>query len=116
MAVLASFGFKETTSDDWVTVGMMIMYSYIILSLTQDLLWTMFPQWNYIGQQSITVPHHWQVHNHCFSLQDNQGISGTKISQWEHYKCMLDRHGPDAFWYMPETIVLQRLAFNTLMS
>lgn len=73
----------------------------------QDLLWTMFPQWDYITQQSIAVPSYWQVHNHCFALSNNQGISGTKISQWNHYKCMRDKHGPDAFQYMPKTIILQ---------
>ena len=87
------------------------MFPYILFAfIPQDLLWTMYPQWNFINKQSVTVPSYWQIHNHCFALTDNQGISGTKISQWEHYKCMRNRYGPDAFWYMPETVVLQRLS------
>ncbi len=75
----------------------------------QDLLWTMIPQWNnFQTAQTPNLPRPWQVHNHCLSLRDGQGISGNKISQWNLYKCMRDKHGPIEYNYMPESLVLPR--------
>ncbi|XP_019855248.1 PREDICTED: tubulin polyglutamylase TTLL4-like [Amphimedon queenslandica] len=91
MAILRPYGFQETHSDDW------------------DLLWTLIPQWDYLHTASTrNLPRPWQVHNHCLSLHDGDGISGTKASQWKHYQCMVSKFGTEKYNYMPETFILPR--------
>lgn len=72
----------------------------------QDLLWSMTPQWHYLTHESIEFPRRWQVHNHCFGLDNLEGVSGTKVSQWKHFKCMQDAFGEDEYNFMPESYVL----------
>ena len=75
----------------------------------KDLLWTMVPQWSYLHTAlTPALPRPWQVHNHCLSLHDGKGISGTKVSQWQFFKCMMTKYGSQHFDYMPETLVLPR--------
>ena len=47
-----------------------------------------------------------QVHNHCFGLENLEGVSGSKVSQWKHFKCMQDAFGEYEFNFMPESFVL----------
>ena len=69
----------------------------------------MVPQWDYLHMSSTRdLPRPWQIHNHCLSLTDKRGISGTKVSQWELYSCMRDKYGPEEFSYMPKSLVLPR--------
>ena len=76
----------------------------------QDLLWTMIPQWTFLHTAATPhLPRPWQVHNHCLSLSDRRGISGSKVSQWELYRCMREKYGEVDFSYMPETFILPRL-------
>ena len=88
-----------------------IVWVYIAKpSFVQDLLWTMVPQWDFFHTAAIPhLPRPWQVHNHCLSLSDRQGISGSKVSQWELYRCMREKYGEEDFSYMPETFILPRL-------
>ena len=58
------------------------------------------------------LPRPWQIHNHCLALTDKRGISGSKVSQWELFKCMKDKFGPEEFSYMPETLVIPRYVIN----
>lgn len=82
----------------------------------QDLLWAMIPQWDYLPRASTpNLPRLWQVHNHCLSLHNQRGISGSKTSQWELFKCMRNKYGEDEFHYMPECIVLPRYAGSKAM-
>ena len=77
---------------------------------TQDLLWTMVPQWDYLQKTATPrLPRPWQTHNHCLALTGQQGISGTKVSQWELYQCMRNKYGENEFSYMPDTYILPRL-------
>ncbi|CAI8021259.1 Deoxyadenosine kinase [Geodia barretti] len=94
-AILEPYGFVETHSDDW------------------DLLWTMVPQWEALHTTKTPgLPRPWQVHNHCLSLSNSRGISGSKVSQWEMYRCMREKHGEEAFSYMPDTFILPKERFR----
>eukprot|EP00117_Sycon_ciliatum_P003274 scpid64433/ scgid2094/ Tubulin polyglutamylase TTLL4; Tubulin--tyrosine ligase-like protein 4 len=90
MTIFSPHGFEETTGNHW------------------DLLWTMVPQWENMAK---TGNHHykpkpWQVHNHCLGLKNNEGMAGTKESQWKHVWQMQLRYGEEEFGFMPETLVL----------
>ena len=77
----------------------------------------MIPQWDYLHTASTpNLPRPWQVHNHCLSLHDGIGISGSKVSQWELYKCMRKKHGPQEFNYMPESLVIPRCVYFKYLS
>ena len=74
----------------------------------------MIPQWDYLSLASTpNLPQPWQVHNHCLSLHNQRGISGSKASQWELFKCMRDKYGAEEFHYMPECVILPRLMSNS---
>ncbi len=107
MAILGPYGFKETTSDDWVCFPLLLQKQNIILRLVKDLLWTMVPQWDFFPRASTPLlPRTWQVHNHCLPLTNNRGIAGGKVSQWKLFKCMRDKYGAKEFSYMPESLSL----------
>lgn len=73
----------------------------------------MVPQWNHLHLAATpNLPRPWQTHNHCLSLTGNRGISGSKVSQWELFRCMRERHGAAEFSYMPESLVLPELVVN----
>ena len=112
MAILAPYGFTETHSDDWVITISSVFLSLnliktLIMTIIQDLLWTMVPQWDHFHTASTRgLPRPWQIHNHCLALTNKRGISGGKVSQWQLYKCMRDKYGPMEFSYMPESLVI----------
>ena len=69
----------------------------------------MVPQWEFLHTAKTPgLPRAWQVHNHCLSLSGHRGISGSKVSQWELYRCMREKHGAEAFSYMPATLILPK--------
>lgn len=82
--VFKPFNFIQTDNDEW------------------DLLWSMVPQWEHFPEN---IPHRWQVHNHCLTLVNFRGISGSKISQWEKFKCMQDKFGQGSYSYMPYSFI-----------
>ena len=82
--VFKPFNFIQTDNDEW------------------DLLWSMVPQWEHFPEG---IPHRWQVHNHCLALTNFRGISGSKISQWEKFKCMQDKFGKESYNYMPDSFI-----------
>ena len=82
--VFKPFNFIQTDTDEW------------------DLLWSMVPQWEHFPED---IPRRWQVHNHCLTLVNFRGISGSKISQWEKFKCMQDKFGKESFSYMPDSFI-----------
>lgn len=69
----------------------------------------MVPQWVALKTAKIPdYPRPWQTHNHCLSLSNHRGISGTKVSQWEMYRCMREKYGAEDFSYMPDTFILPK--------
>jgi hypothetical protein len=69
----------------------------------------MVPQWEALHTTKTPgLLRPWQVHNHCLSLSNGRGISGSKVSQWEMYRCMIEKHGQEAFSYMPDTFILPK--------
>ena len=70
----------------------------LFILFAQDLLWTMVPQWDFFRMASTPhLPRPWQIHNHCLALTNKRGISGSKVSQWELFRCMREKFGPEVY-------------------
>ena len=67
----------------------------------------MIPQWDFFLEDSNLK--RWQIHNHCFALRNLEGISGSKVSQWKHFKCMVNSFGGEHFSFMPDSYILPEL-------
>ena len=83
--------------------------SCLLLAYIKDLLWTMVPQWDFFHMAATPhLPRPWQIHNHCLALTNRRGISGSKVSQWELFRCMREKFGLEEFSYMPESPIIPR--------